>query len=339
MSGRSEKVKAGIFVLVSAVLLVGSVVVIAGLRLLESSRTYYVVFSESVTGLEPSSTVRYNGVPVGRVADIDFAPDEFPKIRVEIRVEPDTPIRPGTEATLKPQGITGVYYVDLSGGSPGGDLLPEGSTITAGKSVPKRLEEVLGDFSAVVRDLKGILSENRESIGNTVQQIESAAKSFSDALDNLEGTLKGTTELATSLHASVSKTLASADDTLAAMRRLLEDPDTQAIPGKVTTLLDRATGVTDTLESQVRAADVKGTLDKIEELAARMVELEADVSSAVQSLRSGVDENRGSVLRMLADLQEMARNLKMASREIRREPSRLFFGRKEVDEKGREDVR
>jgi hypothetical protein len=36
-------------------------------------------------------------------------------------------------------------------------------------------------------------------------------------------------------------------------------------------------------------------------------------------------ENRGVVNRTLADLREFTRNLKILSREIREEPTRLFF--------------
>jgi phospholipid/cholesterol/gamma-HCH transport system substrate-binding protein len=327
MSDRSDRIKAGVFVLVSVTLLFASVALIAGLRLFKSTKTYYVLFSESVTGLESSSTVRYNGVPVGRVSDIGFAPEDFPKIRVTIEVQPDTPIRWSTRAMLKPQGITGIYYVDLSGGAPEEAILPEEATIRAGESLSVQVMETLSQFQQVVTKLNAMLDENRESVSHTVQQIEVAATSFSEALGKLDEALASTTDLASKLHESLSGTIRSADETILALRDLIKDADTQAVPGKVTGFLDEATGLAREVRGQVAAADLGGTLERVGELVNRMEDLTEEVASAVREVKTGVAENRGTVLRMTSDLREFAQNLKLASREVRREPSRLFFGR------------
>ena len=61
--------------------------------------------SESVTGLEVSSIVRYQGVPVGRVSSIGFAKDEFPQIDVVVELDPTAPLRTDTTASLKPHDV------------------------------------------------------------------------------------------------------------------------------------------------------------------------------------------------------------------------------------------
>jgi ABC-type transporter Mla subunit MlaD len=56
---KSEKVRLGAFLLSAAVLLFGSILILAGLKLWEDRDTYHISFHESVTGLEPSASVRY----------------------------------------------------------------------------------------------------------------------------------------------------------------------------------------------------------------------------------------------------------------------------------------
>ncbi len=112
MSNRSERVKAGVFVVVTMTFLVALLILVAGLRIMKTTKTFHVRFSESITGLEASSVVRYIGVPVGRVADIAFIQGKSTLIDVTIEVNPDVPIRLKTRAQLKPQGITGITYID-----------------------------------------------------------------------------------------------------------------------------------------------------------------------------------------------------------------------------------
>lgn len=81
-------------------------------------RAYRIKFAESVSGLSNGSDVKFRGVKVGSVQDIRIDPDDSRLIRVDIALLKTTPVKADTKANLKLQGITGIVFVELSGGNP-----------------------------------------------------------------------------------------------------------------------------------------------------------------------------------------------------------------------------
>jgi phospholipid/cholesterol/gamma-HCH transport system substrate-binding protein len=79
---------------------------------------YYDVLFTDVSGLGEAGDVRYNGLPVGQVARLSLDRDDPGKVRVRIEIDAATPVKTDTIATLELQGVTGVSYVSLSGGTP-----------------------------------------------------------------------------------------------------------------------------------------------------------------------------------------------------------------------------
>lgn len=79
--------------------------------------TPYVIYAtDSVAGLTVNSHVLYRGVDVGQVKQIKI--DEHNPDRILIRVDIDShvPIRSDTVAQLRPQGVTGLSILNLTGG-------------------------------------------------------------------------------------------------------------------------------------------------------------------------------------------------------------------------------
>lgn len=68
---------------------------------------YFIRFSESVSGLNKESTVKFRGVDIGNVEKISIDPNDPKLIQVDICVLQSTPIKTDTTATLKLYGITG----------------------------------------------------------------------------------------------------------------------------------------------------------------------------------------------------------------------------------------
>ncbi len=92
--------------------------------------TYRINFAESVSGLALGDPVKFRGVEVGTVSAMTLDPENPRLVRVDVRLRRDTPVKTDTRASLKLKGITGVVYVELSGGSPEArrlvDATPEG---------------------------------------------------------------------------------------------------------------------------------------------------------------------------------------------------------------------
>ena len=78
---------------------------------------YQTVVVESVAGLSIDAPVKYLGVDVGKVIQIGIDPQNPTHVRLRFQIERGTPIKQDTEAVLKTQGLTGIGFIELSGGS------------------------------------------------------------------------------------------------------------------------------------------------------------------------------------------------------------------------------
>ncbi len=84
---------------------------------------YYDILFEDVSGLGEAGSVRYNGLPVGQVVWLSLDRADPSKVRVRIEIDAGAPVKTDTVVTLELQGVTGVSYVSLAGGSPGAGRL------------------------------------------------------------------------------------------------------------------------------------------------------------------------------------------------------------------------
>lgn len=75
--------------------------------------TYAIYFDGSVDGLSLGAPVKYKGIHIGDVQNIEFASYENDLIRVLVDIIDTAPIRTDTKASLKMQGITGTSLVSL----------------------------------------------------------------------------------------------------------------------------------------------------------------------------------------------------------------------------------
>lgn len=78
---------------------------------------YYTYMDESVSGLSTDSSVRYNGVDIGRVKEIVLNADNPEQVRLALDLVRGTPIKEDTIAFLETQGLTGITTMNLRGGS------------------------------------------------------------------------------------------------------------------------------------------------------------------------------------------------------------------------------
>jgi phospholipid/cholesterol/gamma-HCH transport system substrate-binding protein len=78
---------------------------------------YDIVFTDAVSGLAVGGDVRFNGIMVGAIRRIAIDHEDASRVRVTVELGQDVPIRADSTATMQLQGITGVTYVQISGGA------------------------------------------------------------------------------------------------------------------------------------------------------------------------------------------------------------------------------
>lgn len=111
MESRSHALMAGFFTIALITLATAFALWLGKDRI---QRTPYMIATKlSVAGLNLQAAVRYKGIKVGNVTDIDFDDKNPGQILLKLEMLPETPVTPSTYATLGYQGVTGIAYVQL----------------------------------------------------------------------------------------------------------------------------------------------------------------------------------------------------------------------------------
>src|SRR6187402_3804750 len=113
----------GLSTLILSIGLVIFVVWLARLQFAHEYDLYDVVFQGPVRGLSDGGEVHFNGIKVGEVTKIALDKSDPNRVIARVRVSSDVPIKTDSFATLEPQGITGVNYVQIAAGTPAKPLL------------------------------------------------------------------------------------------------------------------------------------------------------------------------------------------------------------------------
>lgn len=194
METRANYVLIGLATIIAFLAGLGFFLWLAKVQIDRSYARYDILF-DSAAGLGKAAPVRFNGVDVGEVLDIQLDRSRPQLVRVSIEVTAGTPVRQGTQATLQSQGVTGVSFVGLEGGQPdaprleidpeaGVAIIPSKPSVVQGliDNAPDLLEEAI----SLLRDLSKFTSdENRESVASILKNVDSATGRLDTAIDDI----------------------------------------------------------------------------------------------------------------------------------------------------------
>lgn len=284
------------------VLLLGAALV-AGILWLSAGGSYRQVYdiylaytSESVSGLNFEAPVKYRGVEVGRVKRISL--DQGERVRLELEIERGTPIRTNTVAVLRVQGLTGVAYVELDGGTRDAPLLEarDGKkypVIETGPSLLTRVDTAATDVLASLESVSG-------SINATLD--EDNRKSFKKLLADL---------------ATLSGALVARKDTIES--GLQDAARTAENTARASAELQRLIG---RMDAGARA---------LEKMSNDVSRLGAQTGNLVDNANDGVSRAKNELLpeleHTLAEARELSDALKRLGNELGNNPNMLLLGR------------
>ena len=169
---------------------------------------YQVVFREPVTGLTEGSSVQYNGIAVGTVDKLSLVPDDARKVVALLKLKADTPVKVDTRAKLSQQGITGVPFILLSGGSPQAALLEPGPNdeIPIIRTEPSALQNIADTANRLVERMDHLLSEeNIRRISATLDNLEQATGSIAGQKEDIAALIVNAREVTDGLKLTVGK--------------------------------------------------------------------------------------------------------------------------------------
>ncbi len=200
METRASYIIVGIFTLLVLLGGVVAVIWIAGVELDEDVAQYDIYFKGSVTGLKPGNQVRYRGVPFGVVTTMRIDPENVERIKVTVEVPRKPRIKSDAVAALEYQGITGIAYVQISGGTQKAPALARktGQKRPVIPSKASQLEqlfetapELINRFIALVDRANRLLNpKNQASLAKTLVNIESFTGALSDSSGDIRTMLR-----------------------------------------------------------------------------------------------------------------------------------------------------
>lgn len=248
---RAQSARLGVFVAAGSLLLAGFLFVSLGVKFSQKTKNYYAFFvGESMSGLEQSATVKYSGVPIGKVEKIAYLPDDISKVKVTLSVQEDFPMKEGMYASTGMLGITGLKYVEIMGGTNSAPLLKKGAEIPtrvspfatiSGKAevIVAKIELLLNNINALsnpdslkslrvmLDNIAAITGDARRLSGNIEPKVDSMTGTASRLLkkiDNIAQDVQSFTgTLDTSLSAGRFANTISQVDSAAISLRLLAD--------------------------------------------------------------------------------------------------------------------
>ena len=298
----------GAFVLVLGALLIAAALWLAsGGAWQKRYDTYLAIEDESVAGLNLNAPVKLNGVAVGKVRGITLDPSNPDRVRLLFAIERGTPIKTDTVAVLKTQGLTGIAYVELGGGSRDAPPLQasgpdEYPTIRTKPSLSARLENVLTTVLAKLDhtsdNIDAILSDsNRAAFGSALADIAAVAHTLAAQKDTIA--------------LGIQDAAHTADNSARATAEIA------ARAGPLIERIGRGADAVEKLGSAGAAASVRA----------------GDAVDAVGGdVKRFTDETLPELERLLGELKDLSNSLRHLSEQAKRSSGGVLFGRSPVPE-------
>jgi phospholipid/cholesterol/gamma-HCH transport system substrate-binding protein len=261
-----------------------------------SWQQYEVVFTEPVTGLTEGSSVQYNGIGVGTVEALALDPRDPRRVIARLKLKSDVPVKVDTRAKLSITGLTGVPFIQLTGGSPRAQRLVDVDHRDAPVILTEAsaLQNIADTANRLVARLDQVLSDqNVKRINDTLAHLETATGAIAGQRDDLRALIVNARQASEQLNT----TLATTNRTLDNVDRELVDK----LPGIVSKLdatlahLDDAAGNANGILGENRGAIHRFANDGLGQLGPTLAELRA----LVRDLRRISDRLEGSPARYL----------------------------------------
>ncbi len=211
---------------ISLVLMVGLLLFVFWLARLQFNRdfdVYDILFLEPVRGLSEGGEVHFNGIKVGEVTKLQLDKRDPNRVIARIRIASEAPVRVDSRATLEPQGVTGVNYVQITAGTPSkpllkntvppdevpvilsqrstlSDLLEGGGTVLSRTiEALDRINRVLSDkniktFTTSLNDVQAVTAELRERKA-IIADAQAALQRAAEAADEIAKLSRSSREL------------------------------------------------------------------------------------------------------------------------------------------------
>lgn len=289
----------GLFVSIAIAAFVLFVIWLTGRTGAEAMTRYTLLFDRDVSGLAIGGPVKFMGMNIGSVIDMDLDTSHGVRVQVDIEILESTPVDSGTYASLALQGITGVAVVNLASEPGAHEPLPEpprgeypripvrevgfAAVLSSAPEIMAKLDIVLTRAGEMLND------EHRASIGSAL-----------DNIDTLTTTLAGSGDDLAALPGELKRTLTEVQATVDQLRAVIS-------------------GVQPDLGQAI--ANINRSSENLSRLTAR---LDGLLEQHADDVGYFVDEGLGEAPALLRETREALRDLEKLLADLRDDPSQLI---------------
>jgi phospholipid/cholesterol/gamma-HCH transport system substrate-binding protein len=312
MEAKVNYAAVGIFVMVLGVAFVAGILWLStGGASRKAYDTYYAYMDESVSGLSLDAPVRYRGVEVGRVRKIALS-DNVEQVQLTMSIARGTPVKEDTFAVMRMQGLTGIAFVELTGGRrdsppllarPGEDY----PVIQSGPSLLTRLDSqvtaLLTNLNQSSEHFNALMDENnRRALSRTLADLEVLSRTLAARSAAIDSGL-----------ANAARTMQNTARLTGEMSRLVERVQ------RSSEAFDRMAG-----ELARAGTSASGTMQSTRETFERA---RAAIDTAGAQAQQFAAETLPEAQQLVTELRELTGSLRRFSEQVERNPSVLLYGR------------
>ena len=264
-------------------------------------KRYEIYFNGSVSGLSEGSPVRYLGVDVGRVVQMNLDSRTPDRVQIIADIDEDAPVSDETLASLSLQGVTGLLYIDLEKDKGNRPVM---ARVPSQKGYPV-IRSVQSDFDLLIASIPELFTQ-ASSLAARVSEAFSD-ENIAAAQSTLQNVALASEELA--------PTLREARQLIADLRRTAGEIEAAAV------------GVRDVTDSA--GPDIKLALERVrtvaDNLAATSSRLESFVAQNQANIARFSDRGLKDLEYLIRDSRQAAQEFRELTRSLRNNPSQLIY--------------
>lgn len=207
---KGRNIKLGFFILLGLAFFLFIIFYIGSQQNLFTNTFQISAVFSNVSGLQNGNAVRFSGIEVGTVNEIEII--DVDKVRVDMTIESDVQdfIKKDSEVSIGSEGLVGNKVITISAGTPASPSVASGDVLKSVQPIEytdilnnlnkstKDAEKISGEIAEILRKVnegQGTLGQliNNESIYNnldlTVQSFANSSKNFDRILVKTSGTI------------------------------------------------------------------------------------------------------------------------------------------------------
>ena len=359
------ELRAGFVVLLSGVIFLIFLLSTTALRPTDPKKTFLAYFSNTV-GLNRGAEVRFGGVQVGTVANVEPSPENRALIRVEARVSADTPVNEASQAYISQVTLTSPKHLAISTGTADAALLDDGAVVPEGSGdLFTQLASAAGDVTELIDSVKRLMGTEDEqgnplpagefgTVGELLLTLDGTVSDVQVILGVREpdpGTAATETDVTTVTEILENVDLAVQDGgaLVGDIRSIVEEnrATITEITTKVTEIADSAHELIAELNDVIASnrGNIDGAIEDVshildtaattaDKLAAQLDTLTATLQSTLENVeqltgdaQALMQDSGPTIEEIILDVREITRDLKEFSRTLATEPQSVIRGK------------